>query len=108
MAGCQVKLLGPDLDNPLILAVEPSDTIVGLKEKALANWPGTGDRPLVGQLKILHMGRFVNDTATLKECKVTEGETTAMHVIVKSQVAKPAETPSSSDDKAPKCGCVVC
>ena len=42
-----VKLLGPDLGNPLVVEVDPGDTIAQLKNVALANWPSgarSGDR----------------------------------------------------------------
>ena len=35
----QVKLLGPDLGSPLLVEVDASDTIAGLKDRALAVWP---------------------------------------------------------------------
>jgi len=108
MAGAQVRLLGPDLPNPLIVPVAPSDTVARLKEVALENWPKGMDVPLVGQLRIIHQGRFLEDNKALKEHKVAEGETTAMHLIIKSEVSKPAENAGSSDDKAPKCSCILC
>ena len=46
--------------------------------------------PLVGQLRIIHQGRFLEDNKALSEHKVVEGEQTAMHLIIKSEVAKPA------------------
>jgi hypothetical protein len=45
--------------------------------------------PLVGQLRIIHQGRFLEDNKALSEHKVAEGEQTAMHLIIKSEVAKP-------------------
>merc|ERR1712124_162268 len=39
MANANVRLLGPDLATPLVLEVNPSDTVGQLKEKALENWP---------------------------------------------------------------------
>lgn len=35
----QVKLLGPDLGSPLIVDMEATDTIAGLKDRALEKWP---------------------------------------------------------------------
>jgi hypothetical protein len=112
--------------------------------------------PLVGQLRIIHQGRFLDDNKALSEHKVADGEQTAMHLIIKSEVSKPtgvcfvnaarqgrllllpllpllllatavpcaavrkptshgccmpcanAESASASDDKAPKCSCIVC
>ena len=34
-----VKLLGVDLDQPLLVEVDPNDTIAGLKDRALEKWP---------------------------------------------------------------------
>ena len=48
------------------------------------------DVPLVGQLRIIHQGRFLEDNKALSEHKVTDGEQTAMHLIIKSEVSKPA------------------
>lgn len=42
------------------------------------------------------------------ECKVSAGETTAMHLIIKTSVSKPAAEASAAPDKAPKCNCVIC
>ena len=41
------------------------------------------------------------------ECKVADGDTTAMHLIIKALTAKPENAPSGTDDKAPKCSCVI-
>lgn len=72
------------------------------------------DVPLAGQLRIIHQGRFLEDIKALRgalvhelhdhkmsanaltlpvfvaDHKVAEGETTAMHLIIKSEVSKPA------------------
>lgn len=185
-----VKLLGPDLGNPLLVEVEASDNIAGLKQRALEKWPAGArvppvwcararpdpptpassagmDVPDKQQLRIIYQGRFMADNQPLKgvgervarawlearlllaasstvavsarvpaDCKVTDGDTTAMHLIIKSLTAKPesaarraagsvsarepaarprrvspcacTDAPSGSDDKAPKCSCVIC
>ena len=41
-----VKLLGPDLGNPLNVEVEATDTIQRLKECALGKWPEGASRLL--------------------------------------------------------------
>jgi len=103
-----VKLLGPDLGTPLLVEVEATDTIAGLKDRALEKWPAGMDVPAGQQLRIIYQGRFMADNQSLKDCKVTDNETTAMHLIIKSQTAKPESAPSGTDDKAPKCSCVIC
>ena len=40
--------------------------------------------------------------------KVADGETTAMHLIIKKQDTKQSDAPSGADDKTPKCNCVIC
>ena len=43
-----IRLLGPDLPNPLVVASNTSDSILQLKNNAIANWPGTaGGTPLL-------------------------------------------------------------
>jgi len=103
----QVKLLGPDLGNPLIVDVDPTDTVASLKEAALRSWPSGLDPVLASQIRIIYQGRFLEDNKALKEVKVAEGEVTAMHLIIKSVTAVADAAPSGSDDKAPKCSCVV-
>ena len=39
-----VKLLGPDLGSPLLVEVDPGDSIAGLKDRALASWPSGARR----------------------------------------------------------------
>jgi len=83
-----LRLLGPDLRDPLILSVDTSMTIQAVKERALENWPSGMDVPQVSQLRIIHQGRFLADTQTLKEIKCTEE--TAMHIVIKALGQKPA------------------
>jgi len=104
-----IRLLGPDLGNsPLLVEVEPTDTIEILKKHTLEKWPAGLDIPQAAQLRIIFQGRFMADHQGLKECKVVEGETTAMHLIIKSVTAKPESSAAAADDKAPKCSCVIC
>ena len=49
--------------------------------------------PDAQQLRIIYQGRFMTDTQGLKECKVVDGDTTAMHLIIKSMTSKPESAP---------------
>lgn len=105
-----VRLLGPDLgdENLIVEGLETSQTILDLKEKALKNWPAGKAVPLIGQIKIIHQGRFVTDEKQLKDCKCADGETTAMHLVIKAQVSKAAESTGSDADKAgSRCTCII-
>jgi len=67
------------------------------------------DVPLIGQLRIIHQGKFQADNATLKDCKCAEGEQTAMHLIIKAQVAKAADGTGGDPDKqtVSRCTCII-
>merc|ERR1712166_85504 len=82
-----LKLLGPDVPQDFSLTVDSSLTVTQVKEKARSDLP---------------------DDNTLKDCRIPEGETTAMHLILKSADAKTSDVPSAGDDKTPKCNCVIC
>jgi len=105
----QVKLLGPDLATPVVVPVETTMTVFNLKEKVLTMWPSGMEVPLVSQLRIIHQGRFLTDNQALKDCKVTDGETTAMHLIIKAKDAKPMDSgPGGDVEKASsRCTCLI-
>jgi len=104
-----LRLLSPDLLQPLTLAVEPTMTIREVKESVLAQWPsGTPVTPTGPQIRIIHQGKFLTDDKKLSDCKVAAGETTAMHIALKTLDAKTSDAPREGDDKTPKCSCVIC
>ena len=100
----QVKLLGPDLGSPLLVEVDASDTIAGLKDRALAVWPAGAPRsrgatvwrgafarscdrpprphaclagmdvPAGGQIRIIYQGRFMADNQSLKGARCDAGQ----------------------------------
>eukprot|EP00321_Phaeocystis_globosa_P001612 CAMPEP_0118817358 /NCGR_PEP_ID=MMETSP1162-20130426/5374_1 /TAXON_ID=33656 /ORGANISM="Phaeocystis Sp, Strain CCMP2710" /LENGTH=106 /DNA_ID=CAMNT_0006747457 /DNA_START=68 /DNA_END=388 /DNA_ORIENTATION=+ len=102
-----LKLLGPDVPQDFNLTVDSSLTVTQVKEKARSEWPDANTVP-TGALRMIHSGKFLPDDKTLKDCRIPEGETTAMHLILKSADAKTSDAPSASDDKTPKCNCVIC
>jgi len=104
-----LRLLSPDLPQPIALSVEPTMTILQVKESIMQQWPsGAAVTPTQAQLRIIHQGKFLTDDKKLSDCKVTPGETTAMHIALKMLDAKASDTPSNGDDKTPKCSCVIC
>ena len=54
------------------------------------------------------------DHTPKQDCRVPEGETTAMHLVLKSADAKTPDAPSAGNDKTPdprvstECNCVIC
>jgi len=104
-----LKLLGPDVPSDYVVTVEHAFTIAQVKEVAKREWPAGGvPAPSLAELRVIHQGRFLQDDKCLKDYKVPDGETTAMHLIIKKQDTKAADAPSGADDKTPKCNCVIC
>jgi len=67
------------------------------------------DVPLIGQVRIIHQGRFLEDRTPLKDAKCAVGEQTAMHLIIKAQASKPAEASGDTDKGGAnsRCACVI-
>ncbi|KAJ3361520.1 hypothetical protein GGF32_007278 [Allomyces javanicus] len=64
---------------------DATTTVKGVKTAVLAAWPSEwpGDRPThVSQLRLLHLGKFLDDHATLQESHIAPGETTVVHLLV--------------------------
>jgi len=81
-----------------------------LKERALAQWPEGMDKPVAAQLRIISRGMEMSNEKVLADNKVAEGETTAMHVVVRAQVPKAAEASSADPEKggfSNRCSCIV-
>ena len=64
--------------------------------------------PGLGQLKLIYHGNFLEDTKSLKDARVLEGELTTLHVVVKREKSKDSNGSGDDKTKTPKCTCVVC
>eukprot|EP00326_Haptolina_ericina_P003609 CAMPEP_0181216072 /NCGR_PEP_ID=MMETSP1096-20121128/26372_1 /TAXON_ID=156174 ORGANISM="Chrysochromulina ericina, Strain CCMP281" /NCGR_SAMPLE_ID=MMETSP1096 /ASSEMBLY_ACC=CAM_ASM_000453 /LENGTH=85 /DNA_ID=CAMNT_0023308011 /DNA_START=374 /DNA_END=631 /DNA_ORIENTATION=- len=83
-------------------------TMLQIREAILPQWPSGQTTPTLPQLRLIYHGKFLTDDKMLKDLpKVSAGETVAMHVHVKMLDAKAADAPSNSDDKTPKCSCII-
>jgi len=110
MSGATVRLLGPDLPNALVLDNLSVDlSVLELKQRALAQLPPSiVEQPLIGQLKIIHQGRFLPDDKPIKEYKCVDGEVTAMHLIIKAQASKPTEASGDAEKQGgTRCTCII-
>jgi hypothetical protein len=105
-----VKLLGPDLPNPVVVVVDGTASTLQIKERALGEWPSglSMPTPTIQQIRLIHQGRFMPDEKTLKDLKVNAGDTCAMHLVIKQHEAKTSDAPSAGDEKTPKCHCIIC
>jgi len=104
-----IRFIGPDLPADIKVTVELSWTISQLKDAALSQWPaGACAPPTKEQLRVIHIGRFLTDEKHLKDFRLPEGDTTAMHLIIKAQDTAKPDAPSSGDEKTPKCTCLIC
>uniref|UniRef100_A0A7S2BVG4 UBL3-like ubiquitin domain-containing protein n=1 Tax=Haptolina brevifila TaxID=156173 RepID=A0A7S2BVG4_9EUKA len=108
--GTVIRLLGPDLGGQeLLVPVDTTSITMGeLKERMLLQWPAGMEKPVAAQLRIISKGMEPPNEKTLSELKVMEGETTAMHVVVRSQVPKAAESSAADLEKgSTRCSCIV-
>jgi len=105
----QIRFLGPDLPEGLILPIDSTSINIGeLKERALSNWPAGKEIPQAAQLRIIFNGKEMANDKTLAESKVVENETTAMHMVIRSQVPKAAEASTADPDKGSnRCTCII-
>uniref|UniRef100_A0A7S0LC80 Ubiquitin-like domain-containing protein n=1 Tax=Coccolithus braarudii TaxID=221442 RepID=A0A7S0LC80_9EUKA len=102
-----VRLLGPDLPSEFKVTVENTATVLQVKEAALGQWEAVDSKPTVQQLRVIHHGRFLQDEKTLKDCRIPETDIVAMHLIL-TRTTKHAVAEKLSDDKTPKCTCLIC
>ncbi|CAG8577365.1 10233_t:CDS:2 [Paraglomus brasilianum] len=86
---------------------DPNETIKTVKDRVFDTWPGewSDERPPLSasNLRILYMGKFLNDDTTLKSNKIEPGQDTTAHLTIKDISPPEDEEPGSAD--APKCSC---
>ncbi|KAJ2755767.1 hypothetical protein H4R27_000971 [Coemansia aciculifera] len=85
----------------------PDDTVLHAKEALINDWPDNfGSKPPTSlNLRILYMGHFLDDSATLRDSKLNPGETT-VHLMIKASSTHEKEA-KKDIDKAPKCTCII-
>merc|ERR1712087_12794 len=103
-----IKFIGPDLPSAFEVTVEHSSTVLQVKEAALGQWEPGDNKPTVGQLRVIHQGRFLVDEKTLKDSRIPDSELVAMHLVIKPLDTKHTEGDKAGDDKTPKCTCTIC
>lgn len=64
----------------------PEDTVLHAKEMLMGEWPKNfGMQPeTVSCLRLLYMGHFLDDSATLRESKLQLGENTTVHLMIRT------------------------
>ncbi|KAJ1818217.1 hypothetical protein LPJ60_004434 [Coemansia sp. RSA 2675] len=85
----------------------PDDTVLHAKEALINDWPDNfGSKPPTTlNLRILYLGHFLEDSATLRDSKLNPGETT-VHLMIKASSTHEKEA-KKDIDKAPKCTCII-
>mmetsp|Transcript_47698 Transcript_47698/g.78932 ORF Transcript_47698/g.78932 Transcript_47698/m.78932 type:complete len:109 (-) Transcript_47698:52-378(-) len=104
-----IRFIGPDLPSEFTISVDCQAGILQVKEAALAQWPSGMPAPAaIQQLRIIHAGRILTDDKSLKDCRVAENETTAMHLVIKAADLKPSDSQNAECEKPQKCKCIIC
>ncbi|CAG8600423.1 4482_t:CDS:2 [Ambispora leptoticha] len=88
---------------------EPNDTIGNVKKRVFEEWPKewSDEIPAAAtNLKIVYLGRFLEDVSTLETNKIYAGQTTIAHLTIKNTVSSDSEDPKSAEN-APRCQCTI-
>uniref|UniRef100_A0A7S1ERV6 Ubiquitin-like domain-containing protein n=1 Tax=Timspurckia oligopyrenoides TaxID=708627 RepID=A0A7S1ERV6_9RHOD len=111
MQSCKIRFLLPN-DTSFTRDFEPQFTIARVKQSLLDDKPPELVEQLenssqvypssVTELRILLLGRFLEDSKTLTECNVSLDDVTTVHLSVKSITS---EDPSSTNRKSHPTGC---
>ncbi|KAJ1970496.1 hypothetical protein H4R35_005830 [Dimargaris xerosporica] len=84
----------------------PTLSIGQVKQQVFDQWPN-GERPASAHLlRLVYLGRFLDDTSTLADNKLLPGKPTIVHLVIK---VVPGNDPSDpkTHDKAPQCQCII-
>lgn len=88
-------------------SLSPDATVQELKVHILNNWPEdwSSEKPLtVNGLKFVHLGKFLEDSHTLKDSKIPSGKSTVVHLNIKKE--DPLDnlvSPVKPAEHTPKC-----
>ncbi|CAG8464270.1 1320_t:CDS:2 [Ambispora gerdemannii] len=80
---------------------EHSDTIGNVKKQWADETPAAAS-----SLKIVYLGRFLEDQSTLETNKIYAGQTTIVHLTIKNIPSTDADDPKSTEN-APRCQCTM-
>ncbi|KXS13810.1 hypothetical protein M427DRAFT_58059 [Gonapodya prolifera JEL478] len=83
----------------------PTETIDAVRNKIYQNWPGAweAEKPAnVGQIRILFRGKFLEQfQSTLESHKIPVGQTTTVHLVIRTTVDPQPEAAESEPKAAP-------
>lgn len=72
------------------LLVNPSDTVAGVKQQILDSWPRGWSEEIPrgpANLRLLLRGKFLEDASTINDAKIPLGQTTIVHLLIRSDEA---------------------
>jgi len=94
------------------ILLNPSDNILSAKKQMFESWPKewTDEVPTsIENIKILYLGKYLEDNSTLEDNKIPVGQTTTVHLIVKLTKKeldeKDKQEEKSSENSA--CCCII-
>ncbi|KAK9723364.1 hypothetical protein K7432_002017 [Basidiobolus ranarum] len=88
------------------LTFQPNNTISEVKQRLFDNWPSewTEDQPTSpASLKIVHLGRFLEDSSTLASTKINTQIENIVHLAIKVPSQIDNNDTNKAPENAPKC-----
>ncbi|CAG8537534.1 14196_t:CDS:2 [Dentiscutata erythropus] len=88
---------------------DPSYTVAMVKKQIFNEWPEEWAEEAVQSvscLKIVYLGRVLDDGTTLEANKLQRGQSIIMHLAIKNSISSDNDDPKSSEN-APKCHCTI-
>ncbi|KAF0396574.1 ubiquitin-like protein 3 [Gigaspora margarita] len=116
-----VETNNPELGNKISLTLllvsgkrhtfifDPSYTVAMVKKQVFNDWPEEWAEetvPSVSGLKIVYLGRVLDDGTTLEANKIQRGQSIIMHLAIKNSIPSDNDDPKSTEN-APKCHCTI-
>ncbi|ORY06830.1 hypothetical protein K493DRAFT_273933 [Basidiobolus meristosporus CBS 931.73] len=88
------------------LTFQPSNTIGEVKQYLFDNWPSEwteGQPTSPASLKIVHLGRFLENSSTIASTKINTQQENIVHLTIKIPSQTDSNDTNKHSDNAPKC-----
>ncbi|KAJ1985185.1 hypothetical protein H4R34_000143 [Dimargaris verticillata] len=88
----------------------PTLSIGQAKQQVFDQWPKEweGERPASAHLlRLVYLGRFLDDASTLADNKLLPGKPTIVHLVIKVIPGTDSSDDPKAHDKVPQCQCII-
>eukprot|EP00164_Ancoracysta_twista_P003123 GFYU01004161.1.p1 GENE.GFYU01004161.1~~GFYU01004161.1.p1 ORF type:complete len:115 (-),score=9.61 GFYU01004161.1:420-764(-) len=109
---CSIRFLQVASNNNVTMEFSSSTQVSAVKQKLLASWPSDFDAVNnVDEIVLIHYGKKLGDKLTLAECNVPTDDTITMHLLIRQNQPKSAETEKNpqtvQSNSGSKCRCTI-